>query len=65
MTWQPIETAPQDGTDILVWDGEVCATCYWSEHGWSLTVTYGDEDDVVFPTHWQPLPAPPGDADHA
>jgi hypothetical protein len=57
--WQPIETAPQDGTVIMI---HVTAkpnlppyTCraddYWNGAWWLETAT-----------HWMPLPAPPARA---
>jgi hypothetical protein len=72
MNWQPIETAPKDGTQLLLWeqyDAEPFIG-YW--HGrrdrWAASTTYYDTDgnacvvdrvcsDGV--THWMPLPPPP------
>ena len=62
MDWQPIETAPRDGTWMLG---------YWThlegpDECSMSTVRFSDgcfEDDqhegVNPPTHWMPLPAPP------
>lgn len=64
--WQPIETAPKDGTEILVFVGGTIIIGSWSngsvlrDEGW-----YDAEAGVKFvnglldPTHWQPLPSPP------
>jgi hypothetical protein len=64
--WQPIETAPKDGTVIDLWipGWERFADCHWSKiepAGWT-----SDFGDVVLectgntePTHWMPLPEPP------
>ena len=60
--WQPIETAPRDGTAILGWDGQKQSTAEWYETGeyWSLCVMGAwAEDSEWWPTHWMPLPAPP------
>lgn len=75
-TWQPIETAPKDGTPILVWakgswsiahlsrvrsSGEWIAMAAGDE---AIRHQYenGDEDYVVVvPTHWMPLPDPPSE----
>lgn len=58
-SWQPIETAPKDGTRLLLhyaprrltkvgkWDA---GSCYWSADQWLHEKA---------PTHWMPLPAPP------
>lgn len=58
--WQPIETAPRDGTHILCWlpGYSACEILYASAEGWCMANGYylkGTAD----PTHWQPLPAPP------
>lgn len=56
--WQPIETAPKDGTRILLWgdlpdwDGCFYEVGYWDESIGGFTCD-------VEPTHWQPLPKPP------
>lgn len=65
--WQPIETAPKDGTSILV-----CVTYNLPEGGWEtvqwvdwvrepyIFPIYRDRIDIPCPpTHWQPLPEPP------
>lgn len=72
--WQPIATAPRDGTDILLVDSRAGAggmvVASWSEeiheeasrsgHCW-----WGQEASGAFGyhtdafTHWMPLPAPP------
>jgi hypothetical protein len=65
-TWQPIETAPKDGTEILAWDGIQRIVAWFdvfSERQQVLCGRPGDwrfsDDDPCLPTHWQPLPAPP------
>lgn len=67
-TWQPIETAPKDGTHILIWEFEGNAAvveCYYStEDGWEgwiyadtlLADSCPDGPDADF---WMPLPEPP------
>lgn len=57
--WQPIETAPKDGTSILgYWDkGEVYGVVWFEDGQWC---EYDPECVVREPSHWQPLPkAPP------
>lgn len=67
--WQPIETAPKDGSDILLGTtaeanagyGYVCEGHYVDEHGWYQANTDWTDtfDGEVNPTHWMPLPPPP------
>ncbi len=64
--WQPIATAPKDGTVILIYGDEAMTTAYWRhiqmgrDGYWALWCagSYA-EDDEVNATHWMPLPEPP------
>lgn len=64
--WQPIETAPKDGTHVLLWDGFAVFEGFnnWSFDGqqrhdnW-CTVGPSPRPHV---TVWQPLPNPPSDS---
>lgn len=64
--WQPIETAPKDGTRVLGWDGESgWYSCEFEklEGAW-VAVPFsisGWDPHHVSPTHWMPLPEPPDD----
>jgi hypothetical protein len=53
--WRPIETAPKDGTPILVTNGKKHAAVYWWPMVWMGTTNNGMKE----PTHWMPLPPPP------
>ena len=59
--WQPIETAPKDGTSILgYWlggqhDCAIHATKFIRGRWWATNEDFPQRE----PTHWQPLPAPP------
>jgi hypothetical protein len=57
--WRPIETAPRDGTTILVgrWDGAM-ATIY-NDHWAEEPGCWCDSSPSFQPTHWMPLPEPP------
>lgn len=67
--WQPIETAPKDGSDILLYQPEpsppwiVCG--FWSIEGESFGVSIASDSNDLFifslinPTHWMPLPDAP------
>lgn len=66
MNWQKIETAPKDGTWILVYtmggDPDF-AVCQWDGRHWNLLVEDERHDigDGWYGavTHWSPLPSPP------
>ena len=60
--WQPIETAPKDGTKVLVWrpyedkDHEAhCGVDRWSD----VSGSWWNSRRYQQPTQWQPLPSPP------
>ena len=66
--WQPIETAPRDGGEVLV-----CRTYAHNRPEYAVAVWNGEEwrdmgdigwagmhgDEGNQPTHWMPLPPPP------
>lgn len=70
--WQPIETAPKDGTRVNLWckrwrpDNDSFShrwfpDCYWTK-GDSMTnhnARWVNMDTAWFATHWMPLPEPP------
>ena len=58
--WQPIETAPKDGTRVLVCDTDVWIACarYWPCNSyWIEDAASGLK--LNEPTHWMPAPPPP------
>ena len=64
MGWQPIETAPKDGTGILVYCQKSLTVPvtggYWDDHpACQCWIAGGYMQKVFPPTHWMPLPAPP------
>jgi hypothetical protein len=73
--WQPIETAPKDGTEVLIFGGMFSPTIsnkspcrsatkarfYDSE--WNVVDIDGYGIEVILPTHWTPLPKPPAISD--
>ena len=67
--WQPIETAPRDGTEVDLWFHPYTGRCrrlpdmWWNPRmGWrngSLsTVIHGSEEGTRI-THWRPIPGGP------
>lgn len=64
MEWMPIETAPKDGTDILIFEpcSDLCQyniiyVVHYSDKSWVESA--GEMYSVFYPTHWMPLPEPP------
>lgn len=57
--WQPIETAPKDGSQFLASDiTGYHFNCWWENEGYEAR--WMDEiDSEPNPTHWMPLPPPP------
>lgn len=62
--WRPIETAPKDGTNVLLWWPFWCPnrpTIGWFGYKgiqqWIAPEALEGDGDP--PTHWMPLPAPP------
>lgn len=71
--WQPIETAPKDGTPILVYgqperhpnlqswfERPTRIVAAWEPLDEAFCIVGGDwMGPFVAPTHWMPLPVPP------
>jgi hypothetical protein len=70
MNWQPINTAPRDGSFVLMWNGadmrvlnwpKGCGLGIWHKNvsgGWSGS---SNKSYYFCPTHWMELPEPPKD----
>jgi len=68
--WRGMESAPKDGTWVLVIDSE------YGDHGGAFVARYTEAfsgswlintshvPHVVYPTHWMPLPTPPQEQSH-
>lgn len=61
--WLPIESAPKDGTKVMLYVGDFleCITASWfwdtSENIWKNTIGQWMVETHI--THWMPLPQPP------
>lgn len=55
--WRPIETAPRDGTRIVIYDGDVPAVGLWSagRESWIVDWDHAPYGDPA-PSLWLPLP---------
>ncbi len=74
--WRHIETAPKDGSYLLLWEqySDAPFVGYWSGGSWSVSHEHVDAeggwdganvvDALSMPiTHWMPLPPAPGPTD--
>ena len=53
--WRTMDTAPLNGTRVLLWDGMHMRVGFGTYRGW-----WTDPAGYLMePTHWQPLPKPP------
>jgi len=71
--WRPIETAPKDGTDVVIYAPNCgVLVAYWSDSIWAsvnnpvrgqgggwVQEVHRSDTCVFSPTHWMPLPSPP------
>lgn len=62
--WQPIETAPRDGTIVMGWAGSRVFIGQWFDGaegfaGVKGALIDGARGRWIACTHWQPLPEPP------
>ena len=58
--WKPIETAPKDGTRIMLWPIGNCRNGLRMETGhWCLNGHWKCGERSPRATHWMPLPEPP------
>ena len=57
--WQPMETAPKDGTEILLCSMFDMAVCYWRDDNVMQEWTWGCGNVYSNPRYWMPLPEPP------
>lgn len=63
-SWQPIETAPKDGTIVLGWSGGAAYPVRFKDtpdwlYGWQLSgVCWYDESSSIKPTHWRAITGP-------
>jgi hypothetical protein len=64
--WQPIETAPTDGTSVLIGESDrgSCGEAYFEKEErrwyWANTAPHDyPEPREPFPTHWMPMPQAP------
>lgn len=59
--WQPMATAPKDGTRILTTGLGGTVVAWWDTNGWRIS-NFGYL--IQQPTHWLPIPPLPRDGSH-
>ena len=58
--WQPIATAPKDGSDIIAWRrgvGGYPIAVSWYDNEWRAWEDLSYDDSAL--SHWQPITPPP------
>ena len=55
--WQPIDTAPKDGTKIIYLNGDEVSCCRWAEDDAEWWNDYTDQ--YAHPIYWMPIPESP------
>lgn len=67
MNWQPIETAPKDGRNVILLTEDGLIEGWWLHNCWMQSVCYATHEgcgDVLLysqPTHWSDLPNYPSE----
>lgn len=61
MNWQPIETAPRDGSNYLTFGECGYVICHWMEANYFHDGAEARIFPGVSPIYWMPLPTPPID----
>lgn len=63
--WQPIETAPKDGTTVDLWcvagfgAAERAPGMEYRDGSWEHELAGDELNEGWTPAHWRPLPPPP------
>lgn len=56
LTWKPIDTAPGDGTEVIIYSrGRQMVACWDADHEW----WWDGHNSMRDPTHWLPRPEDP------
>lgn len=72
MQWQPIDTAPKDGTEIVLWcekSKSMLLQCKWKHNEWHElklndfdVMSWSSLESYEMPTHWMKI-VPPAEKD--
>ncbi len=62
--WQSIETAPRDGSPVLVYSAPHYAVAVWESGHWYDAVCSDGLPALDHATHWMTLPSSPGMVEH-
>lgn len=61
-TWRTMDSAPKDGTEVLVFDDGATIVSLWMDESPSHGSGWWDNGIMdPAPTHWMPLPLPPSE----